>query len=149
MTMSSVSPSPSPSPTDSSSTQLEAKGSLGSKSSCDDTRLPFTDDEAYREILEQCRDFYTFENSSMSFLQPNQLLPRLEDSIMMIEQKRKAKVCCASHALAISSPREAFRAKLTNQLIAAYLSSTVYSGCPEEPMTPSNKMTHHVRQKGD
>eukprot|EP00977_Amphora_coffeiformis_P014892 scaffold4244_cov167-Amphora_coffeaeformis.AAC.5 len=117
--MSPVSPSPSPSPT--LSAQSEAKGPYGTNAYDDLPRLPLTDDEAYREILEQCRDFYTFENSSMSFLQPNQLLPRLEDSIMMIEQKRKAKV------------------NLTNHLVASLcLPSTGCPSCPEKPVTVAN-----------
>lgn len=56
-----------------------------------ESRIPASGDEAYREILESCRHFYAFETPSTPFAQ-TKLLPRLEDSIMMLEQKRKAKV---------------------------------------------------------
>lgn len=51
--------------------------------------IPSTGDETYREILESCRHFYAFEPSSVS-LKGTEILPLLEDSIMMIQRRQNA-----------------------------------------------------------
>jgi hypothetical protein len=46
--------------------------------------------QAYQEIMEVCRPFYALENSSssMPFYQ-NEILPRLEDSIALLQSQRR------------------------------------------------------------
>ena len=73
---------PSPLPSDETEARQTSQGFTSY-----DSRIPKSGDEAYREILESCRHFYAFETPSTPFSQMK-LLPRLEDSIMMLEQKR-------------------------------------------------------------
>ena len=73
-----------------SSPPINTDQSLRYEISSNDNRIPSSGDEAYREILESCRHFYAFESQRTPFVQ-TQLLPRLEDSILLLEQKRKAK----------------------------------------------------------
>jgi hypothetical protein len=65
------------------------RGSTAPSSSA--RRLPRTGDDVYEEILESCRHFYAFQHPTCEAL-PTKILPRLEDSLVMMEQKEKVHV---------------------------------------------------------
>lgn len=89
-TMISNSQSPSPTPSSEMMPQTD-RGSSGSKE-YGTHHIPSTGDETYREILESCRHFYAFESSPAMPLVHTEILPRLEDSILMLQRKQQASV---------------------------------------------------------